>query len=217
MQNRIEKTMENLKANNMDAELVSNRNDALKRVEELIPEGATVAVGGSVTLTETGILNLLRCGKFNFLDRYKEGLTPEEIKEIYTRSMAADYYLCSSNAITEKGELYNVDGNCNRISALSFGPKNVIVVAGVNKIVADLEEAVKRVKLVAAPKNAKRLGINTYCDKNGRGVCAEKGGLDSPTAGCGSDSRICCSYLVCGKQRIKNRIKVILVEEELGY
>ena len=217
MQSIIEKTIENLKANNMDAELVSNRSEALKRVEELIPEGATVAVGGSVTLTEMGILEYLRSGKFNFLDRYKKGITPEETREIYTRSMSADYYLCSSNAITEKGELYNVDGNCNRISALSFGPKNVIIVAGVNKIVADLGEAVKRVKLVAAPKNAKRLGLNTYCEKNGKCVCTEIGGLDSPTAGCGSDSRICCSYLVCGKQKIKNRIKVILVEEELGY
>ena len=105
MQEIINKTIENLKANMMDAVFVNTKKDALALVKEMLPEGASVACGGSVTLVETGVLTYLNCGKFNFLDRHKKGLTPEQISEIFKESGSADYYFSSSNAITQSGEL----------------------------------------------------------------------------------------------------------------
>ncbi len=214
---QIENTIKNLTANGMEVHFVEDRASALAKVEELLPEGCTVAVGGSDTLVTTGVLGLLRSGKYNFLDRYEAGLSSDEVGKIFRDSFFVDYYFSSSNAITEKGELYNVDGNCNRISAIAFGPKNVIIVAGVNKIVPDLPAAVLRVKTVAAPKNCKRLGINSYCSKTGYCISIDRGEGEIMGAGCNTDARICCNTLVSAKQRTKDRIKVILVNEKLGY
>ena len=209
----IEKTIKNLEKNNIEVIFTEKKGDVIPLVEKIVKEGSTVAVGGSVTLDETGVLEHLRCGRYNFLDRYEKGLTGDEIKDIYRKSFGADAYFCSANAITEDGEIYNVDGNANRISAIAFGPENVIIIAGVNKLVKDIDEAVKRVKTVAAPKNCVRLCRNTYCAKNG--VCVDAdGGIGK---GCDSPERICRHYLVSAKQMIKGRIKVILVNENLGY
>ena len=128
------------------------------------------------------------------------------------RALGADAYITSSNAITEDGRLFNVDGNGNRIAALCFGPKSVIVIAGKNKIVKTIEEAQLRVKTVAAPKNCQRLSCNTYCSKTGS--CAAK---DEPFGGCDSKDRICSTYVVTSYQRNAGRIKVIIVDENLGY
>ena len=125
--------------------------------------------------------------------------------EIFRKSFFSDTYLTSTNAITENGELYNVDGYGNRVAAMIYGPKSVIVVAGINKIVKDLDQAVERVKRIAAPANSIRLDKNTPCTKTG--YCVD----------CKKDDRICCSYTVLGHQKQKNRIKVILVGESLGY
>lgn len=202
-----------LEQNNMKAFIAKDKTQALEIVKTLIPNGATVAVGGSVTLNECKILDYLRNGNFNFLDRYKPDLTQEQIREIYCKSFSADVYLCSSNAITKKGELYNVDGNANRIGAICYGPKSVIMIVGKNKIVENIDEAIKRVKTIAAPKNTKRLNCQTYC--NEKGVCM---GLEGEMCdGCNSPQRICANYLVSAKQRQKDRIKVILVDEILGY
>ena len=209
----IQKTVENLHKNNIEVICVCDREDVVPLIEKLVPAGSTVSVGGSVTLDETGVLEHLRCGRYSFLDRYEDGLTAEQIGGIYRNSFGVDAYLCSSNAITEEGELYNVDGNANRIAALAFGPKNVIIVAGVNKIVKDIDEAVRRVKTVAAPKNAARLCRNIYCALKGCCVALD-GGIGK---GCDSKDRICRHYLVSSKQAQYGRIKVILVNEELGY
>lgn len=209
----IEKVLENLRKNRMEAYFVERREEVVPLIKTLIREGDTVGLGGSMTLQETGVLELLRSGAYHFLDRAREGITPEEVQQVYRDTFAADAFFCSANAITEQGELFNVDGNCNRIAAISFGPKSVIVVAGVNKIVPDLEGAVRRLKTVAAPKNTKRLSCKTYCLEKGHCMGLE-GGM---TEGCASPDRICCTYMVCGHQRIANRIKVILVNEELGY
>ena len=214
---QIENTIKNLTANGMEVHFVEDKSAALEKIIELLPEGSTVAVGGSDTLATTGVLELLRSGKYEFLDRYKEGLTPEETAKIFRDSFSVDYYFSSSNAITENGELYNVDGNCNRISAIAFGPKNVIIVAGVNKIVPDLPAAVLRVKTVAAPKNCMRLGINSYCSKAGYCISIDRGEGEIMGAGCNADARICCNTLVSAKQRTKDRIKVVLVNESLGF
>ena len=202
-----------LQRNNMYAAYVETAKEVPAAVAALLHEGDTVAVGGSVTLNETGVTELLRSGAYRFLDRNKEGLTRDEVEEIFRQSFFADAYLCSANAVTLRGELYNVDGNSNRIAAIAYGPKSVILVVGIQKLVPDLETAIQRVKTVTAPKNAMRLSCATFCAENG--TCAgTEGGM---TLGCGTDARICCNYLVSAKQRHKDRIKVILVGEEVGY
>ena len=216
MEQYIEKTMAALNKNNMQAVYVEKKEDILNAVKEFLPKGSTVAVGGSVTLNESGVLDLLRNGDYTFLDRYAPNLNPEQINEVFKKSFGADVFLMSSNAITENGELYNVDGLSNRVSALLFGPKSVIVVAGKNKIVKDIDQAILRVKTIAAPLNAKRLNCETDCAKMGKCVSA-----DNPNAvmtdGCGSERRICRNYVVSAAQRNNNRIKVIICGEDLGY
>ncbi|NLO99896.1 MAG: lactate utilization protein [Clostridiaceae bacterium] len=205
LEKQVQRTMDNLVKNNMMAFYVENKAQVVEKVAELIKEGELVAVGGSMTLFETGIIEHLRIGRYNFLDRYMDGLSRTQIEEIYRKSFFTDTYLTSTNAITEDGELYNVDGNGNRVAAMIYGPKSVIVVAGINKIVKNVDEAVERVRRVAAPANSIRLNKNTPCTKTG--YCAN----------CRTDDRICCTYTVFGQQREKNRIKVILVGESLGY
>lgn len=214
MQMQIQKTIQSLKGNRMEGFFVPSKEDVVPKVRELLHPGDTVGVGGSVTLAETGVLSLLRNGEYHFLDRYAPGLDEERIRRIFIDSFSADAYLCSANAVTMQGELYNVDGNSNRVAAIAFGPRSVIVVAGCNKIVPDLDAAVRYVKQTAAPSNAMRLNCRTYCAA--AGVCQ---GLEDSrmTAGCGGEERICCNYLVSARQENAGRIKVILVGEPLGY
>lgn len=200
----IERTIENLKRNNMEAILVQDEAELIKKLDELIKKGSVVSVGGSMTLIEMGVIDYLRSGNFTFLDRYDSNLTLEGRKELNRKAFSADTYLCSTNALTEQGELFNVDGNGNRVAAMLYGPDQVIVVCGVNKIVKDLKEAEERIKRIAAPVNTKRLNKNTPCTKVG--YCMD----------CNSDDRICCDYVIMKKQR-NNRIKVIIVNKNLGY
>jgi L-lactate utilization protein LutB len=205
LKQHIDKTIKNLQKNNMDAYYAPTKEDVLKQVEVLINDGNTVSCGGSMTLFETGVIDFLRGGRFNFLDRYKEGLSREEVEQIFRDCFSADAYFVSTNAVTEEGELYNVDGNGNRVAAMIYGPKSVIVIAGYNKIVTDRDAAVERVRSIAAPANAARLSCPSPCVKSGQ--CMD----------CAGDGHICCSYVFLGRQRAKGRIKVILVGEELGY
>lgn len=207
-------TKEALIKNNMNALVVKDEKEALATIESLLSEGDTVACGGSVSLNECGIIEHLRSGRYNFIDRFKEGLSREETEKCFRDAFFADVFLSSANAITENGEIYNVDGNGNRVAAILYGPKRVVIVAGKNKIVKDLREAEIRVKAHAAPKNAVRLGKNTYCSKAGQCVSLGKGGMCD---GCESEDRICCDYVILGKQREKGRITVILVDAPLGY
>jgi L-lactate utilization protein LutB len=202
---KIKRTLENLEKNNMEAFYVEDETKVVEKVAELINEGDTVSVGGSMTLFETGVIDYLRCGKFNFLDRYAEGLSAADMKELFRKSFSADAYFVSSNAVTEEGELYNVDGTGNRVAAMIYGPDNVIVVVGVNKIVADEDEAIERIRNISAPANAMRLNRNTPCTKVG--YCMD----------CKSPDRICNAYVLIGRQGVKGRIKVIIVGEKLGY
>lgn len=208
---KLERTVKALQANRMDACWVQTKEDALQKVEELLTKGALIASGGSMTLDECGITDLLRSGDYDYLDRAE--VRQGGITELYRRSFYADCYLMSSNAVTEQGELYNVDGNGNRAAALIYGPSSVIVVAGANKIVPDIPAAIKRVRSLAAPVNAMRLHQDTHCAKTG--ICAGIHG--ELAAGCKAEQRICCSYVVSGFQRVPNRIHVILVAENLGY
>lgn len=208
---RLERTVEALRKNRMDAQWVATKEEARALVRSMIPDGAVTASGGSMTLDACGITDDLRSGRTQYLDR--AAVPKEQVGDIYRKAFFADWYLMSSNAVTETGELYNVDGNGNRAAALIFGPKNVIVVAGMNKLVPDVAAAVRRVKGMAAPANAARLKQDTPCA--GSGICA--GVRGDFAAGCRAEQRICCSYVVSGFQRIPGRIRVILVAEPLGY
>lgn len=213
MTEQCRKTMDNLRRNRMNVVYVPDKAGVPDAVRALLKSGDAVAVGGSVTLDETGVTALLRSGEYRFLDRYAPGLTGEQVEDILRRSLAADVFLCSSNAVTENGELYNVDGRANRVAALAFGPRRVIVVVSTAKIVPDLAAAIRRVKTVAAPRNAQRLHCRTYCAQTGHCVQAEGGMTD----GCQSPDRICCDALVSGWQRDPERMHVILVDEPCGY
>lgn len=213
---RIEKTIKNLKENNMEAYFCENKEAACALVRTLINKGDVISSGGSVTLKETGVYDIITSSDYNYLDRTAQGITQEQIEEVYRKTFSADAYFASSNAVTENGELYNVDGNSNRVSAILYGPKSVILVCGYNKIVKNIDEAVDRVKRIAAPCNTVRLNIDTYCGKMGKCVSADDENAEL-CSGCKSDKRICCNYVVCAQQRHKNRIKVIIIGEEYGY
>ena len=212
-----EKALEVIKAlenNNMNGYFAKTREEAKKIAEGLLSDGDVVSHGGSVTLKECGITELLKNGKYTYLDRSVPGLTSDEIMEIYRKSFFADAYFTSTNALTVNGELYNVDGNSNRVAAMLFGPKKVVVIAGYNKIVNSIDEAAKRVKSIAAPANCLRLEKDTYCSKKCQCVALND---DSIFAGCQSDDRICRNFTVMSKQGVKGRVNVIIVGEELGY
>lgn len=205
LEKKIERVICSLEKNNMRGYLVNSEEELINKVNELVKEGDLVACGGSTSLKETGILEYLSSGKFEYLDRYEEGLTSDEIKNIYRKSFFADAYFTSTNAITEQGELYNVDGNGNRVAAMLYGPDKVILVVGINKIVKNLEEAINRNKFIAAPANTKRLNKKTPCAKVG--YCMD----------CNSEERICNEYTLIKRQRVSDRIHVIFLNEELGY
>ena len=212
----IKRTMENLEKNHMQAFFAENQDEAKKIALSLIKEGDTIGVGGSVTLNQLNLLTVFRSGDYNFLDRYGDK-TAEEIHEIFHKSLSADAYFLSANAVTENGELYNVDGTGNRVAALIYGPKKVIVIVGKNKIVRNIDEAVLRVKSIAAPLNCQRLNKKTPCAAIGKCIAFTDGGALNPTAGCHSKDRICRDYIITGEQVNPDRIKVIIVNEDMGY
>lgn len=216
IKNRIEKTMENLKKNKMQPYYCETKEEACELVRTLINKGDVISSGGSVTLKQTGVYDVITSSDYNYLDRSAEGITREQIEEVYRKTFCADAFFTSTNAVTENGELYNVDGNSNRVAAILYGPKSVIVVCGYNKIVKNIDEAVKRVKTCAAPPNTVRLSCDTYCAKTGHCVSLEQENSEL-CHGCHSDQRICCNFVICAQQRHLNRIKVIIIGEEYGY
>lgn len=212
----VEKTMENLRKNNIKPFFVEKKEDVLPLIRTLVNEGDTVSNGGSVTLKECGVMDELKSGRYNYLDRSREGITREEVEDVYRETYKADVYFASSNAVTESGYLYNVDGNSNRVSAILYGPKSVVLVCGYNKIVKNIEEAELRVKQKAAPPNTVRLNCDTYCAKAGECVSLKNSDREM-CDGCHSPARICCNFVISAQQRHIDRIKVIFVGEKLGY
>jgi len=205
MEKRIDRTIKNLNRRNMGGFFVKDKNELIMLLKKLIDDNSTVGVGDSMTLFETGVIDFLRKGDYVFLDKYRDSITSEEKREIYLKNFSATTFMCSTNALTENGELYNIDGNGSRVAPILYGPKQVILVAGINKIVKDIEEAEKRVRNYAAPIDAKRLNKDTPCTT--LGYCVD----------CKSPNRICNDFTIIRGQFIKNRIKVIIVGEQLGY
>ena len=201
---QVERTIQALKKNNFEALFVPDSKAAFDDVMKHIPDGATVAVGGSVTLWQLGLLDALEKRKITFLWPQKQGKNPAEVRALMQKTFSADIFLSGTNAITEDGRLFNVDATGNRVAAMFIGPQKVIVVSGVNKIVTDIEEAEKRVKGWVGPQNAKRLNRKTHCVETG--VCAD----------CSSPDRICNIYVTLRKKPARTDVAVILVGENLG-
>lgn len=202
---RLERTKEALIRNNYEVYIAENKEEAKEIVKKIVPEDSCVSFGGSMTLSETGILDLLRSGNYRLLDRQKEGLTKDELLKLHRDSFFADYYFASTNALTENGELVNLDGNGNRAAAMMFGPDKVVIVAGINKITGNIEEAADRVRSTASPINCRRLSKKTPCTE--KGYCMD----------CSSPERICNHFVITYRQNIKGRGIVILINENYGY
>lgn len=210
----IKKTMDNLAKNNMKPYFVETKEEVLPLIKTLIHKGESISHGGSETLKEIGAIDFFKNGGYDYIDR--SGLEGEDIRNAYIRAFGCDTYFTSSNAVTQNGELYNVDGNSNRVACIVYGPRQVIVIVGINKIVDNIDDAINRVKTQAAPPNTKRLSCKTPCSVTGKCISLDR---DNPMMcdGCQSEQRICCNYVVSAKQRHKDRIKVIIVNENLGY
>ncbi|MCX8111135.1 MAG: lactate utilization protein [Syntrophorhabdaceae bacterium] len=201
----IARTIKALESNFFKAKSFSNRDELLAEILEEIKPGQSIGFGGSVTIRSLGIVERIKEKNTIVLDHWKEGLEPHEIGAIRISQLTADLFLTSANAITEHGEIVNIDGVGNRVNAMTFGPKRVIVVAGINKIVPDIEAAIDRIKRVAAPMNAKRLNLPLPCAETGH--CHD----------CNSDKRICRIISILIKKPSQTDISVYLIDEELGY
>ncbi len=217
MTEQIRKLFDNLQKNKMHPIFAETKEDAKNIVKNMLFDDCVITWGGSMSVIECGIPEILQDQKYRFMNRSREGITPEQQDECFKASIGADFFFCSTNAITENGELLNVDGLANRISSIAFGPKNVVMIVGKNKLVPNLKDAFLRVKKVAAPKNCVRLNKNTPCAKLGH--CVSLLNNDNPdfADGCACDDRICCDYMISAMQRQNNRITVIFVNEDLGY
>ncbi len=200
-----ETIIKNLERRQMQAHYCPTAAEAVTLVTELIPGGSLVSFGGSMTLKESGMTEALNQRQdITLLDRSKAG-SPQEVSDIYHKALSADYFLMSSNAICTSGELVNIDGTGNRLAALVYGPSNVIILAGMNKVVPSVEAALSRVRNTAAPINAIRLERNTPCAVTG--ACSD----------CQSPDCICAQTVITRRSMTPGRIKVILIGQELGY
>ena len=203
---KAKEIIEILKSRDFDAVYAKDAAEARKLCMDMIPEGATIAVGGSVTLQETGIMDDIQSGKYNFIDRFH---TPnfEAMLDKYREGFTADVMVSSTNAITKEGQLVNIDCSGNRTGQIAFGPKKVIIVAGVNKIVDTMEDGIKRAKSVA-PLNARRITHKTPCATDNCCTCSD----------CRSNVRVCnVISIVDGCHYFPGRITVIVVPDTLGY
>ncbi len=196
-----QKVIKGLESRNMKGYYAESKEEALKLALELIPENSSVTMGGAMSAHEIGLVDALKEGNYNFIDRDKA----EDKRAAMLAAYDADYFLTSANAMTEDGVMVNIDGNSNRVSAIAQGPKHVLVIAGMNKICPDVDAAMKRARNVAAPINAQRFGLNTPCAKTGS--CMN----------CKSPDTICCQFLITRFSRHEGRIHVILVNDSLGF
>ena len=195
-----QKVIKGLESRNMTGYYAADKEEALKKALELIPEGSTVTMGGAMSAVEIGLVYALMNGNYDFLDRNQM-----EPREALLKGYDADVFLTSANAMTEDGVMVNIDGNANRVSYIANGPKKIVAIVGMNKVCDDVDGAMKRARNVAAPTNAQRFEIDTPCKKTGS--CAN----------CKSPDTICCQFLVTRYSRHAGRIHVILVNDSLGF
>ena len=173
----------------------------------MVPDGSLVGLGGSVTLVESGLMDALRARNLRLLDRYQDGLTSQQIYDMRIQGLTSDVFLASANAVTRDGRIVNQDGLGNRVASMVFGPKKVILLAGATKIVPSLEDAISRIKNVAAPFNSIRFHADTICSRTG--FCDD--------ANCHPPARICSQLVIIENNAIPGRMNVVFVGEDLGY
>ena len=205
VEERARRAIEKLEAHEFKAIYVKTKEEVVQEILKHIAPKQRIGVGGSVTIRELRILKKLEARGAIVYDHWKQGLTKEQTLEIRKKQMTSDIYLSSVNAVTMNGELVNIDGAGNRVNSMVFGPGEVILIAGHNKIVGDVQEAIKRVKNVSAPLNAKRLNLDLPCVRAGR--CVD----------CNSPDRICRVIVIHERKPILTEMLIILVGEELGY
>ena len=203
-ENIIQKTAEALVSNYFDARVFSDRKGLISAVMEHVTPGTAIGIGGSLTVRGIGLMEELAKQKIQVLDHWKGGISQEEISSIRLGQLTCDLFLTSANAITEKGDIVNTDGFGNRINAMTFGPKKVIIIAGFNKIVPDVDGALKRIREIAAPFNAKMLNLPLPCAETG--YCHD----------CKSELRICRITSIMQRKPGGTDISVYLINEKLG-
>ncbi|WMC92022.1 lactate utilization protein [Kineothrix sp. MB12-C1] len=196
--------IKNLEIRGMEGYFFEDSASCVDAIISSIPDNSSISWGGSETVIETGLMDEIRNGNYTLIDRDSVS-SGEEKRKIYAQTVLADYYLMSTNAITLQGELVNIDGRGNRVAFLIHGPENVIVIAGMNKLVTDIHEGINRTRNIAAPANAKRLDKKTPC--NATGHCGD----------CMSPDCMCSQIVITRRSGIKGRIKVFLIAEELGF
>lgn len=193
-----------LEKRQMEGYYFKTAKEAVEQIMKMIPAGSCVSWGGSTTLSQSGMMDALQAADLERIDR-SAAASPAEKKALERKSFAADYYFMSTNAITADGELVNIDGNGNRVAALIYGPDHVMILAGMNKVAADVATAIARVHTAAAPPNAMRLNLRTPCSQTG--VCKN----------CLSQDCVCAHTVVTRFNRHIGRIKVFLIGETLGF
>jgi len=204
---QAEQIIKQLQRKFIDGYYYETATEAVDKVCSMIPDNALIGLGGSMTLIQTGLIESLRSLEVRLLDRFREGVTVEEVDAMRIEGMHSDVYLMSTNAITLDGKLVNMDGMGNRVAALISGPKKVIIVAGMNKVVPAVTDAITRIKTIAAPINAVRVKRNTPCAVTG--VCHDEN--------CVPPNRICSQLVITESSAEKSRITVILIGEEYGF
>jgi L-lactate utilization protein LutB len=195
------KVIEGLGSRNMTGYYAKDKEEALKLALELIPKGCSVTMGGCMSAQEIGLTDAVKTSDYRYIDR--NAATDKRAAELET--YGADVFISSANAMTDDGVLVNIDGNSNRVSAIAYGPKKVVFIVGINKICSDIDRALKRARNVAATTNVQRFGLSTPCTKTG--TCFN----------CKSPDTICCQFLITRYSRHKDRIHVILVNDNLGF
>lgn len=205
MGTNLQNVLKNLKANNMRGYYAENEHEFFPLLSTLLKPGSSVGCGDSVTLEQTGTFDFLRKSDYIFYDKHKPNLSSKEKREFYLHNFRADTFITGTNAVTENGELFNIDGNGSRVAPMIYGPEQVVVVVGVNKITKNAATALERVRNIAAPLDAKRLKKNTPCV--GLGYCID----------CKHPQRICNSFVLIARQLVKDRIKVLIINKSLGY
>ena len=204
IEKRAQLLLKNLRSRHFEAYYCATKEEALRQALELIPRGASVGWGGAMSAQQIGLLDAVNAGEYKAIDRDKAS-TPAEREKAMKSCLMADVFLTGANALSMDGQMVNIDGNGNRVAAIVYGPDSVIVIAGMNKVVDTLEDAVRRARTVAAPMNKQRFALQTPCEVTGQ--CAN----------CKSEGCICNQLLITRNCKPTGRIKVILVGEELGF
>ena len=199
-----ERIIKKLAIRNMTGHYRNTAAEAVELARDLVEPGQSVTWGGSVSFSESGIKAALEADGHRMIDR-SQATTPEEQDAMWREQVGADWFFMGANAITLDGELVNIDGNANRLALLLHGPKHVCVIAGMNKVVADVESGLKRIRTVTCPLNAARLHTGTPCEL--AGVCSN----------CHAEKCMCCQEVITRHSRHDGRIHVILVGEDLGF